>query len=406
LVKDQTLSQNNGIYLVAAGAWTRAADMDNWLEVPGAFTFIEQGTLYADTGWVCTSNAGGTLGTTPITWIQFAGVGSYTAGTGLTLTGTQFSISNTAVTPASYGAADKTLTATVNAQGQLTALADTPIAIANTQVSGLGTMSTQAANNVAITGGVINGTTIGGVTPAVGTFTTANATTFDTNVAAAGVTLAGVTLAADGTDINIDILVNPKGTGGVGIGGDPTGVVAGNTITSKFCVKHDGAGQVGGFVHANNTAANSGAGIFACRSRGTIASPTVVQNNDRLATISFAGYDGTDLALAAQIDIEVDGAPGNNDMPGRIRFLTTPDGTQAPVEAMRISSAQIVTLANALPIASGGTNGTATPTAGAVPYGTGTAYAFSSAGSSGEFLISGGTGSPTWTNTVSGGTYA
>jgi hypothetical protein len=92
LVKNQTLSQNNGIYLVAAGAWTRATDMDSWAEVPGAFTFIEQGTLYADTGWVCTSNAGGTLGTTPITWVQFAGVGSYTAGTGLTLTGTQFSL--------------------------------------------------------------------------------------------------------------------------------------------------------------------------------------------------------------------------------------------------------------------------------------------------------------------------
>ena len=92
LVKDQTLSQNNGIYLVAAGAWTRATDMDSWAEVPGAFTFIEQGTLYADTGWVCTSNAGGTLGTTPITWVQFAGVGSYTAGTGLTLVGTQFSL--------------------------------------------------------------------------------------------------------------------------------------------------------------------------------------------------------------------------------------------------------------------------------------------------------------------------
>ena len=102
LVKDQTLSQNNGIYLVAAGAWTRATDMDTWAEVPGAFTFIEQGTSYADTGWVCTSNAGGTLGTTPITWVQFAGVGSYTAGTGLTLTGTQFSITNTAVTAASW----------------------------------------------------------------------------------------------------------------------------------------------------------------------------------------------------------------------------------------------------------------------------------------------------------------
>jgi len=110
LVKDQTLSQDNGIYLVAAGAWTRATDMDTWAEVPGAFTFIEQGTLYADTGWVCTSNAGGTLGTTPITWVQFAGVGSYTAGTGLTLTGTQFSL--TAPVTIALGGTNSTATPT------------------------------------------------------------------------------------------------------------------------------------------------------------------------------------------------------------------------------------------------------------------------------------------------------
>jgi hypothetical protein len=135
LVKDQTLSQNNGIYVVAAGAWTRATDMDNWLEVPGAFTFIEQGTLYADTGWVCTSNAGGTLGTTPITWVQFAGVGSYTAGTGLTLTGTQFSITNTAVTAGAYGSASSVPNYTVNAQGQLTLASNTAIAINANQIT-------------------------------------------------------------------------------------------------------------------------------------------------------------------------------------------------------------------------------------------------------------------------------
>jgi hypothetical protein len=94
LVKNQTASAENGIYLVASSSWTRATDMDVWAEVPGAFTFIEQGTTQADTGWVCTSNAGGTIGTTAITFVQFAGVGSYTAGTGLTLTGTQFSLTS------------------------------------------------------------------------------------------------------------------------------------------------------------------------------------------------------------------------------------------------------------------------------------------------------------------------
>lgn len=90
---------------------------------------------------------------------------------------TTINLANTAVTAASYGSASKTLTATVNAQGQLTALADTDIAIANTQVSGLGTMSTQNANAVTVTGGTINGTTIGATTAAAGTFTSVAMTT-------------------------------------------------------------------------------------------------------------------------------------------------------------------------------------------------------------------------------------
>ena len=202
LVKDQTLSQNNGIYLVAAGAWTRATDMDSWLEVPGAFTFIEQGTLYADTGWVCTSNAGGTLGTTPITWVQFAGVGSYTAGTGLTLTGTQFSITNTAVTAGAYGSATQVGTFTVNAQGQLTLAGNTTVTPAVGSITGLGSgVATALAVNVGSAGAFvtfngalgtpssgtvtnltgtasinINGT-VGATTPTTGAFTTVAATT-------------------------------------------------------------------------------------------------------------------------------------------------------------------------------------------------------------------------------------
>lgn len=110
-----------------------------------------------------------------------SGVTSVATGTGLTggpitSTGT-ISIADTAVTAGSYGSASKTLTATVNAQGQLTAMAETNIAIANTQVSGLGTMSTQNASAVAITGGTIDATTIGGTTPAAGTFTSATLTT-------------------------------------------------------------------------------------------------------------------------------------------------------------------------------------------------------------------------------------
>jgi hypothetical protein len=171
LVKNQTAEADNGIYVADASTWSRSSDANTFNELISAFTFVQTGTTEADTGWVCTVDAGGTLGTTPITWTQFSGAGTYEAGTGLTLSGNTFNITNTAVTAGSYGSASETLTATVNAQGQLTALAETAIAIANTQVSGLGTMSTQDANNVSISGGsVTNLTTFDGITIDGGTY--------------------------------------------------------------------------------------------------------------------------------------------------------------------------------------------------------------------------------------------
>lgn len=96
LVKNQSTTAQNGIYVVAAGAWTRSTDADAWNELISAFTFVEEGTTNADTGWVSTANAGGTLGTTAITWAQFSGAGTYVAGNGLTLTGNSFAVGGTA----------------------------------------------------------------------------------------------------------------------------------------------------------------------------------------------------------------------------------------------------------------------------------------------------------------------
>jgi len=171
LVKNQTAQADNGIYVVASGAWARSADANTWAELVSAYTFVETGSTYADTGWVCTVNAGGTLGVTAVTWSQFSGAGTYLAGTGLTLSGNTFSITNTAVTAGSYGSASETLTATVNAQGQLTALAETAIAITLSQVTDAGTIASQDADNVSITGGSItNLTTFDGITIDGGTF--------------------------------------------------------------------------------------------------------------------------------------------------------------------------------------------------------------------------------------------
>ena len=80
LLKNQTAQAENGVYTVnASGAPTRATDMDIWTEVPGAWVTVQQGTLNADTTWLSTADAGGTLGTTAITWNNPIGVGGLTA---------------------------------------------------------------------------------------------------------------------------------------------------------------------------------------------------------------------------------------------------------------------------------------------------------------------------------------
>lgn len=84
---------------------------------------------------------------------------------------------NSGVTATTYGSASAVPVFVVNAKGVITSVTDTPIAISNTQVSGLGTMSTQNASAVAISGGTINGTTVGATTPAAGTFTSVAMTT-------------------------------------------------------------------------------------------------------------------------------------------------------------------------------------------------------------------------------------
>lgn len=87
LVKDQTTASQNGIYVVTAGAWTRAVDADVWGELISAYVFVEGGTTNADMGYLSTVDAGGTLGTTAVTFVQFTGAGQILAGAGLTKSG-------------------------------------------------------------------------------------------------------------------------------------------------------------------------------------------------------------------------------------------------------------------------------------------------------------------------------
>ena len=96
LVKAQTASAENGIYVLTSGDLVRAADADEPAELnAGTFVFVEEGTD-ADSGFVVSSNNPVVIGTDPMAWVQFSGTGQITAGSGLTKTGNTIDVVGTA----------------------------------------------------------------------------------------------------------------------------------------------------------------------------------------------------------------------------------------------------------------------------------------------------------------------
>jgi len=243
LVKNQTNAAQNGIYQVQTGAWTYATGSTTWAQYVGAVIYIVAGGQ-ATSAFYTTAQPGGTLGTTAMNWYNLSFSSSYTAGTGLTLSGTQFSITNTAVSAGSYGSASTVPTYTVNAQGQLTAASNTTIAIANTQVSGLGTLSTQNASSVAITGGTINGTSIGASSTSTGAFTTLSGTTITASTQFSG---PGTGLTGTATSLNI--------------GGNAATATTASTATSATTATNLAGGANGSIPYQTGSGATTFLGI-------------------------------------------------------------------------------------------------------------------------------------------------
>ena len=90
----------------------------------------------------------------------------------------------------------------------------------------------------------------------------------------------------------------------------------------------------------NNVVGYYGAGIFLARSGSSTKGTNgrVTNLNTILGSIIFSGDDGTDFVKGAMIQAAVDTSTGDNDMPARLQFLTTPDGAQEPIERLRIAS--------------------------------------------------------------------
>jgi len=219
--------------VVSGGSWTRASDADTSAKVTsGMFTFVEEGTTNADSGWVLTTDGAIVLGTTSLSFTQFSGAGQITAGAGLTKTGNTID---------AVGTADRI---TVNADS--IDIASTYVG--QTSITTLGTIGTGTWNGSVIGAsfggtGVNNGSstiTLGGSLTFSGAFTTAFTVTGNTSV----------TLPTSGTLVNSAVTTLSSLSS---VGTITTGTWNGTTIS--VASGGTGATTLTGLVKGNGTSA-------------------------------------------------------------------------------------------------------------------------------------------------------
>lgn len=427
LVKNQSAPAENGIWIADAAAWTRAPDMNDWAEVPHAFTFIQDGATLADTGWVCTAASTGTIGVTAMPWTQFSGAGTYLAGTGLTLTGNTFSITNTGVSANTYGSASAVPVFAVNAQGQITSVTNTTIAITNSQVSG---SAASGANSditslSGITGGIstpdfVQFDTAATVTDAAGKLYYNNDNMFQTlafQMDGAIVQHIGeelyyrVKLTAPATKGQVLMFTGTLGSSGGLTAAPATGLtpeqasyvlgLAAQSGTTNDWITVTSFGEVRGINTTGGVEAwTQGQLLYYNPSVAgglTDTKPTAPNAIVIMAAVVHVGTSNGILFVRPTYGSVLGGTDGN------VQFGTLNNGDVIVYDSADVrweNRAQST-------LAVGTATNLAGGVAGALPYQTGAgATSFSAAGTSGQFLISGGTGSPTWTDTIPGGTYA
>ena len=305
LVKNEANSAHNGIYdRTSTTVLTRSSDFDTPTEMAGGdFTFVTAGTLYDNTGWVMT-DAVTTVGTSPVDWVQFSGAGTYTAGTGLTLTGTAFSVNASQSQITSVG----TLTG-LNSSGTITA----PAFTANTGVftgNGSGLSAIAGAN---VTGTVSSATTAGTVTTAAQPNITSTGTL--TTLTVSGNTFlatssGNVGIGTSSPQRPLHVFYNSSvvgaysaivqgAVGGYGAGMSFQSNVTGGSLTEMARITADGESAW------NTTTSTQNAGLrFYTTSTGTITEKMRIAN-DGTTTLNVGGVSSTHQFLYNEDGAEI-----------------------------------------------------------------------------------------------------
>ena len=292
LVKDQTTPSENGIYVTAAGAWTRSTDADIGTELEQAALFVQEGTVNADQSFVCTTDPPITIGVTAITFVQMSGLGQIIAGAGLTKTANTLDV---------IGTTNRIL---VNANS----VDISPNYVGQATITTLGTIATGVWNgtNIALAN-IVNGTAnqiiktnaagtalefgvIGDANTA--TFTTTKISTLNKSLLNSAILYNDQNNSLGAFYLDVDDIVVPANPG--------TGIrrIFTDTATGKLSVRtsvgttvslEEGAGS--GEV---NTHSSLGGGTFAL----TAAVPKTGVN---LNLISISNGDGMNAALATDV---------------------------------------------------------------------------------------------------------
>lgn len=364
LVKNEAAGANNGVYTVTQVGdgstpyiLTRATDFDSagtgvdQIDA-GDFFLVTAGSTQANTSWVQQTPLPITVGTTAIVFSQFAAPVLYTAGTGLTLAGTVFSITNTGVAASTYGSASSVPVLAINAQGQVTSASSSSIAINASQIT-TGTVTVAQGGTGATTLGA-NGVLLGNGTSAISATavgTTGQVLVGNTGGAPSWATLSGigVTSFSAGTT---GLTPASATTGAITLAGTlnvANGGTGATTLTSGYLVKGNGTSAVSASVVYDN-GTNVGIGTASPLTKLNVEGGSFLLRGGAIDIGPTAGADGAGRISTVR---------GGDGVSGNLIF-STQNSSASMVEAMRIDGSGNVGIGTSSPATKLDVNGDAT----------------------------------------------